>query len=353
MSEDSNPHTDIYLDPVARLRTYDLLATLYLSELDAGQLPDILRVWPGFDDLVPAQAELPVWLEEEAAEYHRLFVMNAYPYESIYLDRELMLNTAASDSVAAFYEECGFDAAHYGAGAPDHLGVELSLMRDLIATEHRADQTGDNQMAEWARDQQARFLAEHLAQWAPIYARDAISVTRSSLYRLAISLTIELVLSDLSSLCDPRTLKPVESQPHEDDTGGREQDEVGVNKITRRLITPADVGVLITRADIRAMAGRVDLPVSVGDRFDMMHSLLTAAGEFDCLPELLDELDEILKQAGTDLAEIEAAYPAYAPYAQTWQGRIHAGRALLGDMKSQLTEPPTLLTGDHRQWEGR
>src|SRR5437588_9321323 len=125
----------------SRQATYDLLARLYLAEPDPG-LARQLRGLPGFAELVPEDARLEEWLEDEAAEYQWLFGMNVYPYESIFVDRELMLNTEAADRVVALYRECGFELGNSKLktmplseakgqnsklkipGAPDHLGLE-------------------------------------------------------------------------------------------------------------------------------------------------------------------------------------------------------------------------------------
>jgi TorA maturation chaperone TorD len=141
----------------ARRASYDLLARLYLEELDA-DLVAYLRGLPPFAEHLPSDAEAEAWLAEGAVEYQRLFGMNVYPYESIFIDRELMLNTAATDHVALLYRICDFDSPVVRVGAPDHLGLELRLMRDLIAAELHAYERGDADGMHWARTQQARCL---------------------------------------------------------------------------------------------------------------------------------------------------------------------------------------------------
>jgi TorA maturation chaperone TorD len=360
MSTENNLYTDHYRNPVPRLKTYDLLAALYLSEPDPA-LVERLRDLPGFDSVGPApqsDEQMRAWLEEQAAEYYRLFSMNAYPYGSIYIDRDLLLNTAASETVSAFYEECGFDHAPYSTGAPDHLGVELSLMRDLITAERQAARAGDRARARWALDRQAALLVDHLAHWAPVYARDIARVTNSPLYSLAASLTVELILSDLTWLGESHPRTEDETLPHVTAgavTQAGEQEDTGINLIVRRLITPADVGILITRADITALARDLDLPVPVGDRFGMMRSLLAAAGQFDSLPTLLGRIEGLLHQAQGELAEIIAAYPAYAPHARTWWSRAEAGIALVEEMRLQAgtlstAQAPEEALGSEAEW---
>src|SRR5688500_15785453 len=114
---------DLHQHLYARQASYDLLARLYLGEPDVA-LAQELRELRILLEQPPDEAGLPAWIAELATEYQRLFGMNVYPYESIFVDRELLLNTAAADRVARLYHDCGFDGAAARVGAPDHLGLE-------------------------------------------------------------------------------------------------------------------------------------------------------------------------------------------------------------------------------------
>src|SRR5437868_4910333 len=114
----------------ARQAGYDLLARLYLAEPDAAVLAYV-RDLPGFAECLPPPAAQAAWQEAQAAEYQRLFGMNVYPYESLFRDPDLMLNTAATARVRQLYVDLGFAMPPVRTGAPDHLGLELRLLRDL------------------------------------------------------------------------------------------------------------------------------------------------------------------------------------------------------------------------------
>lgn len=343
----------------ARQAGYDLLARLFLEEPDV-ELVRALRDLPGFAELIPPDEALGEWLEALAVEYQRLFGMNVYPYESLFVDRELMLNTAATARVTLLYQEAGFDATGARTGAPDHLGLELRLMRDLARREQHA--------GAWARRLRARCLREHLARWAPLCALTVARVTVEPLYRLLATLTTDLVLSDLTALPPAPPARPgVADQsdgpppPVDDldetldaeapgplrpygDAGSRREagadpDERGLNALVRQLITPVDSGLLLTRADLTRLAGTLDLPVAIGDRFQMLRGLFTAAGQYEQLPALLTALAALIAAARTAVAALLDEYPAWAPYGQAWLDRLDASHALLGELLAQATAP--------------
>jgi TorA maturation chaperone TorD len=343
-----------------RRESYDLLARLYLDEPSA-DLVASLRGLPPFAEHMPPESEVDSWLADIAVEEQRLFGMNVYPYESIFVDPELMLNTRATERIARLYHDCGFNSSQARAGAPDHLGLELRLMRDLITAELRAQASGDAGGERWARAQQARCLHDHLAGWAPICARTIARVTTQPIYTLLATLTTELVLSDLDAHTAPvvspriapeRSLSFREIRLPADDSdpdvessarsasgeGGNAEDAGGINAIVRQLITPAATGVLLTRADISAMGRTLHLPITIGERFQMLRSLFDAAGQFDNVPALLESLGRLFTEEDKAVAALIAAYPAWSGYGQDWRQRIAGGQSLIAGLRAQARD---------------
>jgi len=345
--------------PTLRLRreSYDLLARLYLDE-PSTDLCASLRELPPFAEHVPPESTADAWLSDVAVEYQRLFGMNVYPYESIFVDQELMLNTEATERVARLYQECGFDSLGARAGAPDHLGLELRMMRELITAELHAQASDDADGVRWARAQQALCLHDHLACWAPICAQTITRVTTQPLYTLLATLTTELVLSDIDAVPAPVVLPrialerqftcretrpsagdgdldPESPVPVRSDGGANAEDARGINAVVRQLITPATVGVLLTRADISGLGRTLQLPITIGERFQMLRSLFDAAGQFDHLPALLDSLGELFKEEDKAVAALMAACPAWSGYAQDWRQRIASGQSLIAELRVQ------------------
>src|SRR5207253_2609791 len=140
------------------------------------------------------------------------------------------------------------------------------LMGDLVGRERQAQASGDDESAHRARLWQARCLREHLARWAPIFALTVQRVTRRPLHRLLADLTIELVLEEVGAV--PLEEGGVAASPGVAEAPSRQpatgEEEIGINGIVRQLITPAEVGVFISRADINRLAASLELPVAVG-----------------------------------------------------------------------------------------
>lgn len=343
----------------ARRAAYDLFARLYLEEPDAA-LARELRDLPGFAACVPPDDLLPSWLDDVAVEHQRLFGQNVYPYESVFVDPELLLNTAATERVVRLYRLCGFDPAGARAGAPDHLGLELRCLGHLVALEDRAAGDGDRDAAAHARRLQARCLREHLARWAPLCCLAVRRVTVEPLYRELADLTLDLVLEDLAALVPvepaapegtsdaggapdatdtppPSTSRTEAAAASEDDEGS------GLSRIVRDLVTPARSGLFLARADLGRVARALGLPLALGDRFQMLRDLITAAGQYGQLPPLLDALAALVAEADAALAGLAAAHPAWAPYGAHWRRRLDGSQRLLATLREQAAGagPPT------------
>lgn len=319
----------------ARQALYGLLARLFLAPPDPHLIAELSEL-PGFAEHLsqpPTPNSQPLEIE-----YERLFGRSVYPYESLYVDRELMLNTAATERVSALYATAGYAPDPRAAGAADHLGLELGCMAHLIGR-------GEADLA-------ARLLGEHLAAWAPVCMRAAQRAAPHPLYQAAAELTIELILSDLASPSPPAPLPrgergvsppaPGQGEGERGGEGGQEgetdDEEVGLNRVVRRLATPAEVGIFLSRADIAALGKALQLPAPIGERFTMLRGLFEAAGQFEAVPALLAALAELLADEQAALRALAGRHPAWEAYAQPWQARLAAGHALLAEMRAQADD---------------
>lgn len=351
---------DLDHDLPARQASYALLSRLFLHEIDT-HLAQYLSDLPVFEDYIPDGSELGRWLDEMAAAYHTLFGINIHPYESIFVGAELMLNTSATERVESLYQRCGFETKETRVGAADHLGLELRLMHDLLAAERQAIVDGDPEGLTLARQRQAECLHHHLARWAPICAATMTRVTSEPIYNMLAMLTTELVLSEVGRLAAPvapdlRILPPDQPPPatplvsEEADLdpeaptslrplGDSEQDEggPGIGAIVRRLLTPAEVGIFLTRQEIRDLGRLLQLPAPVGDRFFMLRGLFHAAGEYDQALALLDALHTRLAEADAEVVNLMDGYRAWGPYGAVWRQCLARGSALLTELR-QMTE---------------
>ena len=320
----------------ARAEAYRLLARLWLAEIDV-PLADGLRSLPGFAAHIPPRVDA-AWLDDMAAEYGRLLAQNVYPYESMFVGDDLMLNTDVTRRVAALYRLAGFAPDAARVAAPDHLGVELLFMAELVAAE-AAGRAPDR-----ARSLQARCLDEHLAGWAPLCALTVARLAPHPIYHALAQLTWELVLADAPPLTRPlpegeegKTSEPSppgRGQGEGRDAGGEEPESL--EQVVRGLLTPARVGVFLCREDMRRIGQALGLPTPPGDRFAMLRGLVEAAAQFDLLPALLDTLDALSRAADAEVAALMGDAPVWQPYGQQWRVRIAAGQALLAGIRGTL-----------------
>jgi TorA maturation chaperone TorD len=177
----------------ARADTYRLLGRLCLAEVDAGLLR-ALRATPELAASLAGEDE-PL-LGALRAEYAHLVLFNLPPYESIYLDPQVMLNTDATHAVAAAYGEGEYSPAGQ-VGAPDHVGLELAFLGHLAAAEAAALERGDARGVQRSRVRQARFLTGHLGRWAPLWACSLTRLARTPFYRSLGEVVREYVLQEL------------------------------------------------------------------------------------------------------------------------------------------------------------
>jgi putative dimethyl sulfoxide reductase chaperone len=324
--------------PHPRARLYALLGRLLLEQLDR-PLAVYLRGLPGLAEHIPADAELNDWLADMRAEHQRLFGLNIYPYESLFRDRELMLNSAATQRITALYQACGFvPAARLAAAAPDHLGIELALMAQLVEQAPLEPVAGEHLGV---------LLHDHLAAWLPACTEAIGRVARAPLHRALAEIAVDLVLDDLETVASlpphPQPLSPggrgepdsarVEGPGGEGDSEGSD-----LRQIVRRLLTPDEVGVFICRADIATTGHALGLPAPIAERGHMLLGLFEAAGRFELVPALLDALGERLRAADATYARLAVAHPAWEPYGRAWRGRVAEGLGLLERLAGQFEE---------------
>lgn len=364
----TNRHAIALLE--ARRSLYALLAQCYLHPPDRTALATLRSI----PDIAAAVPETPDALERLQVEYESVFGQNAYPYESLYVDHDLMLNTAAAHRVAQLYQDCGF-AVDVPVGAPDHLGVELRLMAHLLTIESAALRDNNPVLLTWSRAQQYRCLVHHLAHWAPVFLRTVERVADHLLYRTLAQVTLELILNDLEQSAslppwipldhrhdgatasrekiDGKTQRrtvsqsmlsaPDEAEAAHDERAGsasfacsHDDGERDLTQIVRCLIIPDIAGMFISRHDISGLGRRLGIRLPMRERSQMMRDLFDAAARFDLLPALLDALDELFATEFWKLAVLTERYPAWTPHARQWLSRLDRSRDLARELRMQF-----------------
>jgi TorA maturation chaperone TorD len=130
-------------------------------------------------DPEPVFAALPDCEAKLNAEFERTFgllVSNACPpYETEYINGKFTFQRSqALADISGFYCAFGLQASAQHPERLDHITLELEFMAFLIGFQRQAieEDSGDGEeRAALCRDAQERFLREHLAWWAPVFAR--------------------------------------------------------------------------------------------------------------------------------------------------------------------------------------
>ena len=285
--------------------TFALLAQLWLREPDAAGVARAkargVAAAPG--DADPAQL---------AIAYTDLFILNVYPYGTVYTDAWGEINTPAARRTAALYELHGFQSPELKAvGAPDHLGLCLAFLGEMLSAPGAARIAGE------------RFLGE-LAFWAPVCCLAAErDPTAHEFYRAVARSTREALLSELC-------LTPVEGeQPGAANRGGADSgpfgadtqaaDEVRLRDIVRFLLAPSRCGMFLSRSRLGMIARGLGLRLPFGSRFEVAEWLFSSAGQNEMAPALITSLRveaDAAEKCFTDWAE---RWPAWRPAALYWK----------------------------------
>jgi len=166
-----------------RSNIYGFLSMIYALEPTADLLDRLLdkefahalkELGVVFDDCFETMAKEEL-LEELISEYTRLYIgVGPYhipPYESVYLDtREIagqkvtgLMWGESTIEVVEEYARYGYEPLPFFKDIPDHIGVELGLMRKLTLEEKQAWEKKDQEAALKLLESEKGFLWTSLA----------------------------------------------------------------------------------------------------------------------------------------------------------------------------------------------
>ena len=257
---------------IARTETYRFFARLFLLEPDADAL-EALRTDVRF------AGALAIDPRELRVEFTRLFVMNVFPYASVFLDPEVLLNTETTARVQAKYSAADFEPARdVPIGAPDHFGVELSFVAHLLSS-------GRTNAAN-------QFVASEVLSWAPVFLHGVEKNARQDFYRILAQQTRHWLLEEIDSSAWDAFMQRRTSHA---EFGLRVNEEDDLFSVVSFLVAPAQSGIFLSKEDLSRIGRTLELPMSFGDRGLMLKSLFRSAGEFDRIEMLLSALQSETK----------------------------------------------------------
>ncbi len=196
----------------ARINMYGLLSRLFIEEIDVDTLKKI-KENPQLLDLFPKTKQWRQFfekgpqklIEEELnVDFTTVFLLNVYPYESVFMNDEGYIDPSVTNPALIFYREHGYsiDLNKTRALSPDHIAVEMEFMMTLAKEELDALKQGDTEKVKKLKEIQKKFLEEHLANWGVVYLLSAKDMAETPFYQDVCELALEFILSDYELLSE-------------------------------------------------------------------------------------------------------------------------------------------------------
>lgn len=322
---------------LARSRAYSLFSELFQVGLKAETLA-IIRDVPDLWEAMPGEflTDEEVFNEDAAAAAHfSLFGFNVFPYESVFLDSEIMLEGRVTQDVQIFYSRAGVDTA-WENESPDHIAQELRFLASLCAAEAEYLENDLRSEVIRIRDLQRNFLENHLLLWLPVFVI-AIRQHEHSFYTELADLTVELTISHWEGLVgDSKSRPPRVSLP----SLPRLLDDkrTGIKEISHYLLTPVYSGFYLSRSEITKLAKANQLIHGFGSREQMFTNLLRAASEYGAFPPLLHGIEANLDKWQSEYQRLLTNEALPTNYGKLWLGRLDESRLILAAIEKAVLE---------------
>lgn len=193
-------------------------------------------------------------------EFVDAFVLQLYPYSSVYLGAEGMLGGEARDRVAGFWRALGLTPPP----EPDHLATLLGLYASLLEA---IDDERDRARALSLERVRGALLWEHLSSWlAPyLHKMDSAPAPCAGWAKL---------LRAVLAAEEARTPLPSELPLALREAPGLPDDEAASREWTEALLAPVRSGMILTRADLARGAMKIGVGVRLGERAFALRSML-------------------------------------------------------------------------------
>ncbi len=132
-----------------------------------------------------------------------IVISGLLPRETYYRDTHILTkhyNGKSSNEIVSFYNSACPDFVPDSGEAPDHIGNELMFAANLVREAMKANQSGNQVLAEYYAHLRCSFLAKHMLRWLPDFCRDVHEKASTAFYRTVADLTIYFVRQDYDNL---------------------------------------------------------------------------------------------------------------------------------------------------------
>lgn len=301
-------------DPRELAGFYRLLSELYAREADE----DLLAAAAGVPALRPHATP------EAAARHTHVFVLNVYPFASIYLDEGGTMHGERAAFTRDVLQAVGLRLAERVGLAADHVAVALDALAALLEREAAATTVVH---AQRARHAQRTVLSEHLLSWAPPFL-GAVERIDGRLYGAAATLTRTLLARHVAWLDGSGEEPPGSSGLGEAGRVVREEDAPPT--MFDLLASPIRCGMFLSCDDLSLLARAADVPTRVGGRRFVLEDLLSAASDEWVASDLRTALLDFTRARRGELEVWARAMPSFPGAWQPWLERLAATEARLG-----------------------
>jgi TorA maturation chaperone TorD len=189
-----------------RINMYAFISRLLIEEVDENLLekiknnPDLLELFPNTKDweFFKTKSTKELIDEDLNVDYTTVFILNAYPYESVFMNDEGHINPTPTNPTLQFYFEHGYeiDLNKTRVLSPDHIAVELEFMITLIQEQLKAYSMNDQEGEKKTLNLQKEFMENHILQWAPIYLMAARDMSETPFYYDVCQLALDFIMTD-------------------------------------------------------------------------------------------------------------------------------------------------------------
>lgn len=312
----------------ARHHSYRLISQLFLTGV-IGELLQLIQAVPELARHIPE----PFDLDEAAAAHYRLFGLNVFPYESIFLDDSGLIGGRLTEGVLHSYHHFGFED-EFAEYPPDHIGQELAAMAYLCLAESEALANEDEDRVAVVQSHQASFLQNHLLRWLMPFVL-SVKEQGNEFYTAVSNLLTALIYDHYQSLSSESGLFVQEWSLHDfpnllNDSG------TGLKEIAAFFSIPAYSGIYLSREDVGRLARRLKLPRGFGDRRQLLTNLMRSAGQYEQFPALMKALETTLLDWQKAYGSLLDRMPQLQPFVKPWQERTTNTIQLIARLQENL-----------------
>ena len=269
---------------IQRQRAYAFLSNTFAEGLSPAVLARAKEV-PVLEAVLPEKYDP----DQSNAEHQDLFGFNVLPYAGVYLTEDGKLGGRIHQDLNSWYIAFEFELLS-NSGVPDHIGTQLAFLASLCRLDVKAHGVSSTDLVTTIQYQQGEFLGKHVVTWIFPFLM-ALKGQHNPFYSEIAELTEALVISHCIDVGLHR--ESAFALPAVQEILSNKQ--TGLKDIAAFLCRPAHSGIYLTRADIKRMAGSLEIPTGFGDRIQTLSNTLRSAVTFDTLPALLNQLrDRVL-----------------------------------------------------------